>query len=107
MRMAYDYRGLDWSIAAALGDDGALLGELHQALVQDAREAANLLERSRCDANWTSAARKLENLAMSFGSKRLEQAAKQALSLAPNDPTSIRAITRAIDSLEWDAFQIR
>ena len=105
--MAYDYRGLDWSIAAALGDDGALLAELHQALVQDARAAANLLERARCDANWLAAARKLENLAMSFGSKRLELAAKQALSLAPNDPTSIRAVTRAVDSLEWNAFPNR
>ncbi len=102
--MAYDYRGLDWAIASALGDDTALLSELHQALVDDAKVAVDLLRRSRCDANWIAAAQRLRGLALSFGSTMLVNAAETALSFAPGDPTSLKAVDRAIARLEAAPF---
>jgi hypothetical protein len=105
--MAFDYRGLDWGIASALGDDTALLSELHHALVVDAKAAADLLQRSRCDANWRVAAQRLRGLALSFGSTRLVKAAEMALNLAPGDPSSLKAVNRAIARLEAVPFPNR
>ncbi len=105
--MAYDYRGLDWAIASALGDDSAVLRELHEALVADAKVAVDLLRRSRCDANWFAAARRLRGLALSFGSTLLANAAETALIHAPGDPMSLKAIDRAIARLEALPFPNR
>lgn len=98
--MAYDNSGMDWAIAGVLGDDAALLAELRAALVADARSAADLLKRSRCDANWTAAAHRLKGLAASFGAKTLMAAADDALNLAPGDPVALRAIDNAIQAIE-------
>ena len=97
--MAYDYSGLDWSIATALGDDAALMAELRHALIDDAKSAADLLRRSRCDANWFGAARRLKGLAASFGAKLLMNAADDALYLAPGDPSVLKAIDAAIAAI--------
>jgi hypothetical protein len=105
--MAYDYRGMDWAIAAALGDDTALLSELRQALIADAKAAADLLRRSRCDANWAAAAQRLRGLALSFGSTQLVKAASMALKFAPGDPSSLRAVDTAISRLEAVPFTKR
>ena len=97
--MAYDYSGLDWSIATVLGDDATLMAELRTALVDDARSAADLLRRSRCDANWYGAAHRLKGLASSFGAKVLMNAADDALYLAPGDPSVLRTIDAAIEAM--------
>jgi HPt (histidine-containing phosphotransfer) domain-containing protein len=97
--MAYDFAGMDWSLASALGDDAALLAELRHALVDDARSVANLLHRSRCDANWIGAAARLKGLAASFGAQPLLDAANIALDYAPGDPVALRQIDQAIEQL--------
>lgn len=58
---------LDASLAAAVGNDPSLVLELRAALIDGARHYSDLLARSRCDANWTSAAHRLKGLAASFG----------------------------------------
>lgn len=98
--MAYDYSGLDWTIASALGDDAALMADLRRALVEDARHAADLLRRSRCDANWMGAAQRLKGLAVSFGAKALADAAEDALTLAPGDPSVMRGVDAAIGLID-------
>jgi hypothetical protein len=97
--MSYDFAGLDWSLAAALGDDAALLAELRSALIVDAAAAAEQLSRARCDANWDQAALCLKGLAGSFGANRLLKAADFAIDSAPGDPVAIKAVMRAIDEL--------
>jgi hypothetical protein len=97
--MSYDYAGLDWSLAAALGDDATLLSELRNALIVDAAAAADRLSRARCDANWEQAALCLKGLGGSFGATQLLKAADMAGSSAPGDPVAVRAVMRAIDQL--------
>jgi HPt (histidine-containing phosphotransfer) domain-containing protein len=97
--MSYDFAGMDWSLAAALGDDASLLAELRLALIADATAAARQLARARCDANWEQAALCLKGLGGSFGATRLREAAELAQSSAPSDPVAVRAVTRAIDEL--------
>ena len=98
--MAYDYAGLDWTIASALGDDAALMADLRRALVEDARYGADLLRRSRCDANWIGAAQRLKGLAASFGAGALSDAADLALALAPGDPSALRCVDAAIQVID-------
>jgi HPt (histidine-containing phosphotransfer) domain-containing protein len=97
--MSYDFAGMDWSLATALGDDASLLAELRLALIADATAAAEQLAGARCDANWEQAALCLKGLGGSFGATRLREAAELAECSAPGDPVAIRAILRAIDEL--------
>ena len=66
--MVYDPGALNASLAAAVGSDGALLAELRQAFVEGAARQADLLARSRCDANWRLAASKLKAAIADFAS---------------------------------------
>jgi HPt (histidine-containing phosphotransfer) domain-containing protein len=97
--MSYDFAGMDWSLSSALGDDAELVAELRGALIDDAKTVANLLHRSRCDANWTGAAARLKGLAASFGAQSLLDAANVALEYAPGDPVSLRQVDQAIEQL--------
>jgi HPt (histidine-containing phosphotransfer) domain-containing protein len=94
--MSFEMGALDAALAAAVGDDASLVAELRAALIDGAKRHADLLSRSRCDANWTVAAHRLKGLAASFGAIHLMEAADQALEAAPGDPVAIRRIERAI-----------
>jgi HPt (histidine-containing phosphotransfer) domain-containing protein len=94
--MAYEIGAVDASLAAAVGNDPALVQELRSALVEGASHYADLLSRSRCDANWATAAHRLKGLAASFGAVPLIEAADLALDSAPGDPVALRRIARAI-----------
>jgi HPt (histidine-containing phosphotransfer) domain-containing protein len=98
--MAYEPGALDSALAAAVGDDPALVAELRVALIQSAEHHADLLARARCDANWRSAAWRLKGLAASFGAMPLVIAATEALEAVPNDPVALRKINRAIAYLK-------
>jgi len=90
--MAFDNGALDATIAAAAGDDAALLHELRAAFVESARRQLDLLTRARCDGNWTVAAMRLKGLAASFNADELMAAAENALTSAPGEPAVIRQI---------------
>lgn len=90
--MAFDNGALDATIAAAAGDDAALLHELRAAFVESARRQLDLLTRARCDGNWTVAAMRLKGLAASFNADELMAAAENALASAPGEPAVIRQI---------------
>lgn len=90
--MAYDHGALDATLAAAAGDDAALVRELRVAFVESAARQLDLLKRSRCDGNWTVAAMRLKGLAASFNAEELLAAAENALAAAPGEPAVIRQI---------------
>ena len=90
--MAFENGALDATLAAAAGDDPALMHELRLAFVESAEKQLDLLKRSRCDGNWHVAAMRLKGLAASLHSDELLDAAENALTSAPGEPTAIRDI---------------
>ena len=100
--MAYESGALDATLAAAAGDDAALMQELRGAFIQSARKQLDLLRRSRCDGNWNVAAMRLQGLAASFHADDLLNAAQNALEAAPGEPTAIREIEMVLASFSGD-----
>lgn len=94
--MAYESGALDATLAAAAGDDPALMQELRTAFIDSARRQLDLLRRSRCDGNWNVAAMRLKGLAASFHSEDLLNAAQGAFDAAPGEPACIREIERVL-----------
>ena len=90
--MAYENGALEATLAAAAGDDAALMHELRGAFLESAHKQLDLLRRSRCDGNWNVAAMRLQSLAASFHAQDLVNAAQNALQGAPGEPASIREI---------------
>ncbi len=95
--MVYEAGALDATLAAAAGDDAALMRELRGAFVESASKQLDLLKRSRCDGNWNVAAMRLKGLAASFHAEDLLDAAENALQSAPGEPAAIRAIEHVLD----------
>jgi hypothetical protein len=95
--MAYETGSLDATLAAAAGDDPAMVRELRDAFLQSVTRQVDLLERSRCDGNWRIAALRLKGLAASFHADKLLVLAENALIAAPGEPTAVRAFKRFVD----------
>ena len=95
--MVYDPGALNASLAAAVGSDADLMGELRAAFLESAGRQADLMSRSRCDANWQFAASRLKSLAASFGAVGLMALADEALDGAPGDPVVLRKLSAAIE----------
>lgn len=98
--MSYDPGSLDAALAAAVGDDAALIADLRHAFLESAHRQIDLLKRARCDANWQLAAWRLKGLAASFGVSGLMTMADEAASAAPGDPRILRQLRRAITIFE-------
>lgn len=97
--MAYEFGNFETALAAAIGDDAVLIAELRGALIESAAQHADLLGRSRCDANWQVAAHRLKGLAASFGAAALIEAADFALVSAPGDPVALRRVQAEVARL--------
>ena len=95
--MAYDPGALNASLAAAVGNDLALMAELREAFVEGVARQLDLMSRSRCDANWELAASRLKSLAASFGAVGMMALADEALDGAPGDPVVLRKLNLAVD----------
>lgn len=95
--MVYDPGALNASLAAAAGEDSALMAELHAAFIESVSRQLDLMSRARCDANWMLAASRLKGLAASFGAAGLLALADEALDGAPGDPVVLRKLRAAID----------
>lgn len=98
--MSYDPGALDAALAAAVGDDPELVADLRYAFVESAQRQLDLLERSRCDANWQMAAWRLKGLAASFGVIGLMSLAEEAARSVPGDPVIMRKLKAALASFE-------
>jgi len=90
--MAYDAGSFDATLAAAAGDDAALLAELRAGFVESLAHNVDLLRRARCDGNWELAAMRLKGLGASFHAPDLARLAAEALDSAPGEPTVIRKL---------------
>jgi HPt (histidine-containing phosphotransfer) domain-containing protein len=94
--MAYDPGALNASLAAAVGTDASLMGELRVAFVEGVARQVDLMSRARCDANWQVSASRLKSLAASFGAVGMMALADEALEGAPGDPVVLRKLRGAL-----------
>ena len=92
--MAHEAGDFDATLAAAAGEDAALLHELRAAFAESLTQQVDLLRRARCDGNWEVAAMRLKGLGASFHSPQLVSLADQALDGAPGEPGVLRALDR-------------
>lgn len=90
--MVHENGALDATLAAAAGDDPALLAELRAAFVESLERHIDLLGRARCDGNWNVAAMRLKGLAASFHASALLVLADEAIASAPGEPTVLRKL---------------
>ncbi|SEJ64800.1 Hpt domain-containing protein [Sphingobium sp. AP50] len=100
--MSYDSGALHAALAAAVGEDRALIADLRVAFMESADRQVDLLKRARCDANWELAAWRLKGLAASFGLTALMALADEAAQAAPGDPRVIRRLEAVLDGLRQD-----
>lgn len=98
--MAYESGALDATLAAAAGEDAALLAELRAAFIDSAERQRDLLGRARCDGNWVVAGMRLKGLAASFHAEDLCAAAEAAVTGVPGDPAALRRIDQIIAGLK-------
>lgn len=98
-RMAYDPGAIDHALAAAIGDDPALIADLRAAFIASAHAALRLLERAGDDGRWRDASLRLRGLAASFGAVRLAALADQAAAVPAGDARALRLIRRNIARL--------
>lgn len=92
--MALHNNGLDATLAAAAGEDAALLAELRGVFGESVERQIDLLKRARCDGNWRMAAQRLKSLGASFHAPPLVTLADEALDGAPGDPVVVRKLER-------------
>lgn len=95
--MAYEPGALDFTLAAAAGDDARLFCELREAFVGSIERQLDLLRRARCDGNWQMSALRLKGIAASFHADPLIALADEALGGAPGDPAVLRRIRNFLD----------
>ncbi|MBB4857088.1 hypothetical protein HNO88_000385 [Novosphingobium chloroacetimidivorans] len=100
--MAYEAGALEATLQAAAGGDAALFAELRAAYAESVARQVDLLERSRCDGNWTLSAMRLKGLAASFHAKQLLDLAEQALIAAPGEPTIVRRLKAYVGEVTAD-----
>lgn len=92
--MAHEAGDFDATLAAAAGEDAALLRELRAAFVESLAQQVDLLRRARCDGNWEIAAMRLRGLGATFHAPELVRLAEQALDGAPGEPGVLRRLDR-------------
>lgn len=97
--MSYDPGALNSALAAAVGNDEALIADLRVAFMESAERQIDLLGRARCDANWALAAWRLKGLAASFGMTSLMVLADEAAEAAPGDPRILRRMQATLAAL--------
>lgn len=93
--MAYDPGAIDATLAAAVGDEPALIAELRLAFTDSVERSLALLADARDADAWRAAAWRLKGLAASFGAVRLMALATEAAEGVPLDPAMIVKLRRA------------
>ena len=96
--MAYDPGAIDAALAAAVGDEPALIAELRLAFVEGAAGATRAMRVAASDEDWSVAAWRLRGLAASFGAVRLMALAAEAAGGGRN-PALLAKLERAVQRL--------
>lgn len=97
--MAYDPGAIDAALAAAVGDEPALIAELRIAFVASAEQSLAALAAAETVESWRTAAARLRGLAASFGAVRLMGLAALAIDARPGDVDLLGKIRRAVARL--------
>jgi histidine phosphotransfer protein HptB len=97
--MAYDPGAIDATLAAAVGDEPALIAELRLAFLESANRALAALAVADDGDAWRGAAWRLKGLAASFGAIRLMALAGEAAAVPAGDAQMLRRLRRAVDRL--------
>lgn len=97
--MAIDPGAIDAALAAAVGDDPALIAELRAAFVDSAQRGLTALETAADDESWRAAGWRLKGLAASFGAVRLVALATEATRRPAGDPATIKRLRATIARL--------
>lgn len=97
--MAYDPGAIDSVLAAAVGDDPALIAELRGAFVDSALRTLEAVEAAATEAAWRDALARMKGLAASFGAVRLAALAGAAAAKPVRDPATLKQLRRAVARL--------
>ncbi|MDQ2879286.1 MAG: Hpt domain-containing protein [Pseudomonadota bacterium] len=97
--MAYDPGAIDAALAAAVGDEPALIAELRLAFAEGVERALDSLDTARDAQEWRGAAWRLKGLAASFGAIRLMALATEAADGPALDAAMRRRLRRAAERL--------
>lgn len=97
--MAYDPGAIDATLAAAVGDEPALIAELREAFLDGVKRNLEGMKSADTPDGWTSAALRLKGLAASFGAVRLMALAGEAANGLAHDNATLRRLHRAIERL--------
>jgi hypothetical protein len=98
--MAQDTGDIELALAAAVGDDSALVAELRAAFFQSAHALVDALGRAGGEADWRQAAWRLQGLAASFGATDLMKRAAAAGAASPGDQAALRRVAAALRALD-------
>ena len=97
--MAYDPGAIDAALAAAVGDEPALIAELRGAFLDSVQRGLDGLEAAHDDEGWQAAAFRLKGLAASFGAVRLMALTIEAADMPTQDAGVLRKLKRAVERL--------
>jgi len=93
--MAYDPGAIDATLAAAVGDEPALIAELREAFLDGVDRCVDALKAAESTDAWQIAALRLKGLSASFGAVRLMALASEAADSTVLDAALLRRLTRA------------
>lgn len=97
--MAFDPGQIDATLAAAVGDDPALVAELREAFLDSAKRGLETLELASDDNTWREAACRLKGLAASFGAVRLMALATELADARCGDRALLKRARQAVARL--------
>lgn len=97
--MAYDPGAIDATLAAAVGDEPALIAELREAFLEGVRRNLEAMKSAENADAWAAAALRLKGLAASFGAVRLMAAASEAANGQAHDSAVLRRLHRAFERM--------
>ena len=93
--MAYDPGAIDATLAAAVGDEPALIAELRMAFIEGVERNLAAMESAHDDDAWRTAAWRLKGLSASFGAVRLMALADEAVGHTADAATMLGRLRRA------------
>lgn len=97
--MAYDPGAIDATLAAAVGDEPALIAELREAFLESVQRCIEAMKSADNPDGWAAAALRLKGLSASFGAVRLMALANEAANGQAHDGAILRRLHRAVDRL--------
>ncbi len=100
--MAFEGGNLNAALAAAVGDDQALVHDLRRAFLESADRQLDLLARAADESGWQLALWRLKGLCGSFGVVHMIALADEAQDAAPGDAKSLRRLRSALAALSLD-----